>query len=67
MGNLPLKGSRFEIICSDQYSTYFLETREGETKHYLYAGQNLLIFPDSGFSSAVLLHVTGASQENDWI
>lgn len=31
MGNLPLKGSRFKIICSDEYSVYFLETREGET------------------------------------
>lgn len=38
----------------------------GDSKHYLYAGHNLLIFPDSGFSSAVLLHVTRASQENDY-
>lgn len=30
MGNLPLKGSRFEIICSDENSMYFLERQEGE-------------------------------------
>lgn len=38
----------------------------GDSKHYLYAGQNLFIFLDCGFSTAVLLYVTELHKKIIW-
>lgn len=44
MGTLPLKGSTFEIICSDQYSVYFLETWEVETLSIICMQDRICLF-----------------------
>lgn len=39
---------------------------KGNSKHYLYAGQNLLIFLDHGFSISVSLYVMELHRETIW-